>query len=464
MDGQLKHEFLVRWVRQNATALLAGSAFVVLGAWEVSSRRGWMDTTDWSSPIGIVKALWKVLLRGQTIHGDYLSAIPLGGHLLFTMARWLAAFVVAALLGSILGFAIGRSAILRAMGYPFVNLLRGLPSAAIWPLCGLTLGYNLRSQMVVIIFGALWPVVINATRGAQSVPQELLDSLAFFQLNGWRRWLLLFRMSLPGIFTGLELGASVAFLLTITVEWLHPGSGGLGWFLYMRKENNEQPYVLGGILIAALLGLGVNTAVRAARERLLPWEPGAERRPGPEPIAVTTPERRLRPSSSSVRDPDVRRLSDEKTHVTERLTAVFPEGWRLEILETACPPYIVPDVLDRLAEKKIEENWYQRDIRIWATRHDVEKVVLFARSWIRESQLSQASRVSLRAGGETIGSIVRAHETDITYSELSRRLFESQTLARAFAKDGVVELLERVRAVRIRGDVAILIQEHFPAW
>ena len=77
---------------------------------------------------------------------------------------------------------------------------------------------------------------------------------------GFRGPSLLFRVlvpaSLPSILSGLRNGVTNGFRALIAVELVMgaaTGSGGLGWFIMMQKQNLEIPTVFAGILSILLL-------------------------------------------------------------------------------------------------------------------------------------------------------------------------------------------------------------------
>jgi sulfonate transport system permease protein len=208
-----------------------------------------------------------------TEHGDQNSSQTLLPHIWLTLKRFLVGFFVAVFLGTVSGFFLGVSKTLHEVGKPIVNVLRSLPSAAIWPVCAAILGYGLRSQMFVIIFGAAWPTLISTMRGTMSLHPEVYDTLRFMKMETYRRWWILFLWSLPDILTGIEISCAIAFLLTVTVEYFWPALGGLGWYLnYYTLNGIEMNHELAALFIIGLLGWGFNTLVHVGRTKLIFWQ------------------------------------------------------------------------------------------------------------------------------------------------------------------------------------------------
>src|ERR1700693_1822465 len=78
---------------------------VIVGAWELSTRLGWIDVFFWSQPSAIAAKLWLWITQG-TVLG------PLWDQGLGTLQETIGGFVVGSILGIIFGVALGRSRLL----------------------------------------------------------------------------------------------------------------------------------------------------------------------------------------------------------------------------------------------------------------------------------------------------------------------------------------------------------------
>jgi ABC-type nitrate/sulfonate/bicarbonate transport system permease component len=76
--------------------------------------------------------------------------------------------------------------------------------------------------------------------------------------------------------TGFRLAAAVALILAITAE-LIIGSPGLGREIAVAQTSGAVPAMYALVVVAGLLGVGVNLAARALERRLLAWHPSARR-------------------------------------------------------------------------------------------------------------------------------------------------------------------------------------------
>jgi len=74
----------------------------------------------------------------------------------------------------------------------------------------------------------------------------------------------------PSILTGLKIGWAFAWRTLIAAELVFgvsSGSGGLGWFIYEKKNQLEIPSVFAGLLTVILIGLLVENVIFRVIER-----------------------------------------------------------------------------------------------------------------------------------------------------------------------------------------------------
>ncbi len=132
-----------------------------------------------------------------------------------------------------------------------------LPAVSIFPLAILWFGVNMKTVVFLSAFAVLFPLTVSAHQGIRSVSPTLVNVGRNLGLRGPS---LLFRVllpaALPSVLTGLRNGVTNGFRALIAVELVMgaaTGSGGLGWFIMMQKQNLEIPTVFAGILSILLL-------------------------------------------------------------------------------------------------------------------------------------------------------------------------------------------------------------------
>lgn len=156
-------------------------------------------------------------------------------------------------------------------------LFNPLPAIALLPLSMLWFGLGTPSILFVLVHSVLWPVALGALSGFASVSPTLRMSGRIMGLKGPAfAFRLLLPAALPSVLTGLKTGWAVAWRTLIAAELVFgvsSGSGGLGWFIYEKKNQLEIPSVFAGLLAVILIGVIVEYLIFGLFERhtLLRW-------------------------------------------------------------------------------------------------------------------------------------------------------------------------------------------------
>ncbi|MCI2423766.1 ABC transporter permease [Saccharopolyspora sp. K220] len=189
--------------------------------------------------------------------------------LLPSLWRMLVGYLIACVLGAALGLLLGRARRVERTINPFLQFLRAIPPPAIVPIALLVLGVNPSMQVLVIVFGAVWPILLNSADGARGVPAEQLDTAANFGLGRWQvTWRVVLPSALPQIFAGMRIGLGLALIMMIVSE-LTASTNGLGYFILTAQRTYEIPEMYAGIVLLGILGLLLNRLFIAVERRLL---------------------------------------------------------------------------------------------------------------------------------------------------------------------------------------------------
>lgn len=449
-------------VRRHASLYIIAIVLLAIVSWQMLAMAGLLRPDNWPAPTAIGRQLGHDLWNVMSEYGDQNSTVTLLHHVGKTLSKWVVGFAASIILGVTIGFLLGTSRTVFALGYPVVNVLRSLPSAAVWPLCVIVLGLGIRSQFAVITFGATWPALLSTVSALSALSQEVRDSLAFMQLSRLQRMATQLQWSLPGIFTGIEISCSVAFLLAITVEMLHPGNGGLGWYMLAAREANDAPAAFAGLALTALIGWMLNSIIYYIRRYVLFWEHGARERPRLVRALAA------RFGASREADRLIARVTNRELkpllradHVTAEVRRQFGEGWRLRVLYHEEQPYIWPPELGKIVENG--QKVLQRDIVLDAAVDGGQmRPVLFAQSWVNVGKITPATREQLAGGAVTLGDAVLRNERNVSYRNVAYRSVVSDKLGRIFASSGSVETIQRTREILIDGAPAVLVKEYVP--
>ncbi len=140
-----------------------------------------------------------------------------------------------------------------------------LPAIALLPLSLLWFGLGNASLIFVLIHSVLWAVALNTHSGFKSVSNTMRMVGRNYGLGGISYVCkILIPAAFPSILTGLKIGWAFAWRTLIAAELVFgvsSGAGGLGWYIYERKNQLEIPGVFAGLLSVILIGLLVENLI-----------------------------------------------------------------------------------------------------------------------------------------------------------------------------------------------------------
>ncbi|OLR89855.1 ABC transporter permease [Actinokineospora bangkokensis] len=195
-----------------------------------------------------------------------------GEHVVPGVGRMLLGFLLSGVLGVALGIALGRSPLAMALLGPVFTFMRSIPPPLLVPFFAATIGVT-SMQLPTIVFGAVWPVLLNTVDGARSVDATKVDTARAFRLSR-AQWLLgvVLPAALPKVFAGLRLSLSIALILMVVSE-LVGSEDGIGNQLLTAQRDYDLPTMWAWIVLLGVLGYLFNTLLLLAERRALAWQP-----------------------------------------------------------------------------------------------------------------------------------------------------------------------------------------------
>lgn len=263
--------------RRRAGSVLAGVALrwsvllVVVGLWQLVTTT--VVAADYEPyfppPSTVARTLYETWFSGP-VSRAFLTPTAID-HLLPSLGRLLGGWALAAVIGISAGVALGRSK--RAIEYvqPVIHFARSIPATTLIPVFIVLFGFSTTMRVSVIIFGVLWPVLLNAMDGARKVEPAYLDIARVFRLSRPVRLLLIIvPAAAPRIFAGLRISLSLSIILMVTSE-LIGATDGIGFFLSNAKKSFQLPEMWSAIVLLGALGYLLNTALLVFERRILGW-------------------------------------------------------------------------------------------------------------------------------------------------------------------------------------------------
>jgi NitT/TauT family transport system permease protein len=190
------------------------------------------------------------------------------GHTLF---ETFIGFTLAAVVGVGLAIVVVYVRWIEQTLYTLLVALNSIPKIALAPLFILWLGTGLEPKVAIAFMTAVFPIVISSVLGLRSIDPDMLDLAA--SLRGSRSqtlWKVRVPNALPGMFAGMKVGISFAFVGTIVGEFV-ASSEGLGFIIVTSTATFDTARIFAAIILLALTGTTLFYSIEWLERLLLPW-------------------------------------------------------------------------------------------------------------------------------------------------------------------------------------------------
>jgi putative hydroxymethylpyrimidine transport system permease protein len=239
-----------------ALAILLLALFVL--AWQGVASLESVDDLTLASPVETWQALrddWSLLVDNA---GVTLVEVMLG------LAISLAA-------GVAFGVAMHLVRPLRDAAYPLLVASQAIPVVVLAPIFVLAFDYGIGPKLAIVALICFFPITVNLLDGLRSTPPELLKlmhSMGASRLRTLRSVEL--PASLPSLFSGLKVAASVSVIGAVFGEWAGADEG-LGRLVLLGNNQLQTPRVYAGIVLLTLMAVALFALVALAERVVCPW-------------------------------------------------------------------------------------------------------------------------------------------------------------------------------------------------
>lgn len=251
----------MRWLWRCAV-LLAGA-----GGWQLwASAAG---SSFFPPPSAIVTRMYRLWFSGPAAH---LFLTPdATGNILPSLGRVLAGLAIAAAIGMPLGIALGRSPVATSYLNPLLQFARALPVVTMAPVFIVLFKIGNEMEIATIVFGTVWPILLNTIDGAATVDPVQLETGQAFQLSAWQRlaWVIV-PAALPKAFAGFRLSLSLSLILMVFAE-LVGSSNGIGYEMSNASNSFDMTFLWSTIVLLGILGYLLNALLGGAERLVLAW-------------------------------------------------------------------------------------------------------------------------------------------------------------------------------------------------
>lgn len=248
------------WTRfSNSSLLLKIVAGIILfGIWEISVRA--FAAPFVTRPSGVILALPTTLQDPELWSQAWssLSSVFVG-------------LIISLILGIVIGVAMGRVPWINRVSELWVNSFYAMPMVAVLPLLTMWFGYGEGARFAIIIFAALFSIILNVADGVRNVPREYLEVARSFRAGPRDIWFgISLYASIPYLIAGVRLAIGRALVGTVLAE-IYASIHGIGFFILSNARALEQNTAMCAVLILAAFGITMDAMMGWILKHWFPW-------------------------------------------------------------------------------------------------------------------------------------------------------------------------------------------------
>jgi ABC-type nitrate/sulfonate/bicarbonate transport system permease component len=220
---------------------------ILLAAWQISVPLVGLGPYFYPAPADVAAAFVDLVRKG---------ILPV--YLADSVMRYLVGLVAGATLGIAFGVLIGMHRKAALALSPLLKFLFAIVEVAWIPIFVVWFGYGIETIVLALIYVVFFPVLYNTLLGVRTAPQILVNavrSLGASRLQVLR--LVILPSALPGIITGLRLGAGFAFRGLVFAEMV-AAKTGIGYLIFEGAQSQQTARTIVGMIVMGALWLSID--------------------------------------------------------------------------------------------------------------------------------------------------------------------------------------------------------------
>jgi len=182
-----------------------------------------------------------------------------------------AGYLVATAAGVAIGTSLGLLPRAADALSPVLEFLRAVPGVALLPAALLILGIGARTQVTLIAYGAIWPILLNTADGVSGIDPAIRDVARSYRIGGINR---LFRITLraasPQIVAGMRTALSIGITLIMFSEMVG-ATNGIGYQILQAERSFDVSAMWGDMVFLGIVGYLLNVLFRGFEQVVLRW-------------------------------------------------------------------------------------------------------------------------------------------------------------------------------------------------
>lgn len=238
-----------------------GAVAIALALWQAAVWSHWKREDILPGPGAVLRSLADGIADGRL-----LGAIGI------TMQRALIGYVIAAVIGVIVGSLIARWRVLRLAFGSFITGIQTMPSVAWFPLALLLFKRSEGAILFVVVLGAAPAIANGVIAGTDHVPPLLVRAGRVLGARGFGLYrTVVLPASLPSVLAGFKQGWAFAWRSLMAGELLVIilGKSSIGVEMQNARELADTPGLMASMVVILVIGIVIDSLVFTTADKAI---------------------------------------------------------------------------------------------------------------------------------------------------------------------------------------------------
>lgn len=232
--------------------------FAFFAVWEILADTNTIDPFIFSSPLSIIKCIFKMLADGTLLR-----------HIWVTFYETVIGFLLGTAIGTVLAVIFWSNEFINKVADPYLVVLNSLPKTAIAPIIIVWLGNNMKAIIAVALLTSVIVTLLNVLSGFNNADKDDIQLIRSF---GGNKSDILFKVvfpsSVPDIINALKINVGLSFVGVIVGEFL-TAKEGLGYLIVYSSQIFHLDAVLMSVIILAVMASAMYKAIQIFEKIIL---------------------------------------------------------------------------------------------------------------------------------------------------------------------------------------------------
>tara|TARA_B100000513_G_scaffold176362_1_gene93260 strand:- start:37 stop:507 length:471 start_codon:yes stop_codon:yes gene_type:complete len=155
---------------------------------------------------------------------------------------------------------------------PILLSSQAIPVFALAPILVLWLGYGISSKIVIGTIIVFFPIASNFSDAINNIPKQYLHAGETLGLSKIQiLYLLKLPIALPGLFSGIRVGACFAPIGAVVGEWIG-GSEGLGSYMIYSNARLQIDNMFAALIVLIIITISLYHLIDKLLKKCIWWE------------------------------------------------------------------------------------------------------------------------------------------------------------------------------------------------